>query len=120
MDRILISDLPVDCRIGVGEEERSRPQRLTISLELETDLSAAGRSDDLQATVDYVRVAETIIHTALAHPRRLIEALAEDVALEVLAAYGTDRVTVRVVKPSALEAQGAPHAAVEIKRRRRR
>jgi len=116
----LIPDVPVDCRIGVGEEERSTAQRLTISLELETDLSAAGRSDDLQATVDYVSVAETITHTALARPRRLIEALAEDIAMEVLAAHGIDGVTVRVDKPSALEAQGAPYAAIEIKRRRRR
>lgn len=120
MDRILIPDLPVDCHIGVPEEERARPQRLLISTTLGGNLSAAGRSDDFSATVDYASVAETITHTAMDRPRALIETLAEDVAAEILAGYSVDSVTVKIVKPSALASKGAPYAAVEIERRRRR
>ena len=119
MDRIYIPDVPVDTRIGVPEEERASPQRLLVSVVLHGDLSAAGRSDDFSATIDYAAVAETVIHTSLDRPRSLIEALAEDVACEILAGYPVDRVSVKVVKPSALAAQGAPFAAVEIERSRR-
>jgi len=119
MDRILIPDVPVDCRIGVPDGERAAPQRLLVSVTLHGDLSAAGRSDDFSATVDYAAVAETVIHTSLDRPRSLIETLAEDVAAEILAGYPVEAVSVRVVKPSALASKGAPYAAVEIERSRR-
>lgn len=118
MDRILIAELPVECCIGVSEEERSEPQRIVFEIELEMDLSAAGRSDDLTATIDYVRAADVVIATAQAEQRKLIETLAEDVALELLGELGVDAARVRVKKPSALASRGAAHAAVEIIRRR--
>ena len=118
MDRILIADLPVECRIGVSEQERSQPQRILFEIELRLDLAAAGRSDNFNATVDYVEVADLVIQSAQEQPRALIETLAEDVALELLAGFPIDSVRVKVFKPGALASRGAPYAAVEIERRR--
>lgn len=118
MDRILIADLPVECHIGVSDEERSKAQRIAFEIELALDLAPAGRSDDLTATIDYVRAADIVIGAAHAEERKLIETLAEDVAVELLGELGVDEVRVKVIKPSALASRGAAHAAVEIVRRR--
>jgi FolB domain-containing protein len=61
MDRILIEDLEVHFRVGVSEEERARPQRLLITVEMETDVGAAAAADDLQRTIDYSAVASRLI-----------------------------------------------------------
>ena len=116
MDRIHIADLPVECNIGVSEEERATPQRISFEIELRFDIAPAGRSDDLTATVDYVEAADIVIRTARAQPRALIETLAEDVAGELLGGLPVDSVRVKVFKPSALASRGASFAAVEIER----
>ena len=118
MDRILIADLPVSCRIGVPDNERAEPQQLRIDLELELDVHNAGATDDFEKTVDYAGVSGLVQRTAGAGSRKLIETLAEDVARVTLDSFAIEGVRVRVRKPSALEAFGAAHAGVEIERRR--
>ena len=44
-DVISIAEIEVQSRIGVPEEERAHPQRLLISVELETDVSAAAKAE---------------------------------------------------------------------------
>ena len=53
MDRILIEDLEVNAIIGTLPEERLEPQLLILNLEIFTDFTAAGISDDLTDAVDY-------------------------------------------------------------------
>ena len=45
MDKIIIKDLEVNALIGVTESERAQPQRLLITVEMERDLTEAGRRD---------------------------------------------------------------------------
>jgi len=118
MDRILIADLPVQCRIGVPDAERAGAQELRIDLELELDVRRASETDDFEKTVDYARVSDLVRRTAAARPRKLIETLAEDIARVSLESFLIEAVRVRVRKPSALTAFGAAHAGVEIERRR--
>ena len=118
MDRILIADLPVICRIGVPEKERAEEQELRIDLELELDVRAAAADDDFEKTVDYAAVSRVVRRTASERPRKLIERLAEDIARAAFESFAIDGVRVRVRKPSALRVFGAAHAGVEIERRR--
>ncbi len=118
MDKIVIPQLPILCFVGVPDEERAFPQQVAVSLELFLDLSPAGRADDFERTADYDAVCSTVVATARARPRKLIEALAEDVAAAVLDGYDVSRVRVRVEKPNALRRRGVPYAAVEIERAR--
>ena len=60
MDRIVIRDLELDAHIGVPEAERAQPQRLLVTIEMELDLSVAGRTDSESATTDYAAVAQRI------------------------------------------------------------
>ena len=52
-DRLELRGLRVLGRCGVPPEERRRPQPLEVDLDVHLDLGAAGRSDDLDDTVDY-------------------------------------------------------------------
>ena len=98
MDKIVISDLEVEARVGVTEAERAQPQRLLVTVELERDLRQAGRADDLAATTDYAAVARLVLEIAVAKPRNLLEALAEELTQSILSHKLADTVTVEVKK----------------------
>ena len=115
-DRIHLRDLRASCVIGTGESERERRQELVVNVTLSLDLSAAGRSDRLEHTVDYSILARGIVELAEASSFRLIERLAEEIAGFCLANPRVERVEVRVDKPHALALGRA--AAVEIMRDR--
>ena len=98
MDKIVISDLEVEARVGVTEAERARPQRLLITVELERDLRQAGRTDDLAVTADYAAVAGLVREIATFKPRDLVEALAEELTQAIISRKLADTVTVEVRK----------------------
>lgn len=81
-DRIRISGLEVQTRIGVTDEERMQPQRLEIDAVLETDF--AGAADDIARTTDYGAVAEWIRGECGRRKVRLLETLGEDLAAGLL------------------------------------
>jgi dihydroneopterin aldolase len=57
-DKILISNLEVFYHVGVSDEERSKPQRLLVSVEITHDFTAAIASDNLAETIDYYAVSQ--------------------------------------------------------------
>ena len=59
-DRILIAGLRELGVHGVLPEEKTRPQPFQVDLELIVDASVAGASDDLDDTVDYGAVCESV------------------------------------------------------------
>jgi len=118
MDKIIIPDFRVSCRVGVPKEEREAEQELLLDIELQLDLSQAGRADDFTETVDYDAVCSLVETTVKLRSRKLIETVAEEVAKVLLANYPVQRVKVRVRKPSALKHRGVPYAAVEVDRQR--
>jgi 7,8-dihydroneopterin aldolase/epimerase/oxygenase len=100
-DRIEIKGIEVLARHGVLEHEKREPQIFRIDLTLYLDLSAAGASDDLADTVDYgtlVRVTHDLVQD---ESHDLIEAVADQIATNLLAEHPVDRVTVTVHKPQA-------------------
>ncbi len=116
MDRIYIRDLRLACTIGVNDWEREILQTVQIDLDLEMDLAAAGKRDDLNLTADYKALRDRI-ETIVAGSRFfLIEALAARIADACLGEPVVHRVRVRVEKPGALRA--ARTVGVEIVRER--
>jgi dihydroneopterin aldolase len=105
---------------GAYAEEQKLGQRFVVDVRLGLDLAEAGRTDDLSRTVDYGKVAE-MVRGIVEGPRfKLIEALAEALAVAILAAHPlVERIDVRVEKPSApVSAAPSGLVAVEIHRRR--
>jgi dihydroneopterin aldolase len=104
--------------IGVNPEERNRPQPFELDLDLEADLSFAGKSDALVDTVDYglaVAVAERVVRE---ETHLLLERVAQRIAEELLALERIDGVTVTIRKVRPPVPQDVATAAVTITRRR--
>jgi dihydroneopterin aldolase len=116
-DRILLSGLRVRGHHGALPHESELGQVFVVDLELVLDLAPAGRSDELDRTVDYGSLAGRVAELVGGRPRKLLEALAEDLAQLVLADRRVRQVRVRVSKPQApLPVDGG--VAVEIIRDR--
>lgn len=97
-DLILIDSLELSAHIGVPEEERAAPQRLTATLRLEPQTGFDKLNEQLERTVDYFEVCRAVQALAAARPRKLIETLASDIAAEVLARFAVRAVELELRK----------------------
>lgn len=105
---------------GVNPEEQALGQRFVVDVHLTADLTKAGRSDDLGDTVNYSAAAKRVRAIVEGPPRRLIEAVAEDIATALLAEHPLAwAVTVTLRKPEAA-LKGIVMDAVGVRVRRTR
>jgi 7,8-dihydroneopterin aldolase/epimerase/oxygenase len=119
MDRITLSGIRCEGRLGAREDERSSPQLVEVDLEVEADLAAASVSDDLADTVDYGPLAEVTVRTVEQGSFALLEGLAGAIAREALrTSPRIDALTVRVRKLAVPMDLDIDHAQVEIRRTR--
>lgn len=100
-DRIEIRGLRVFARHGVLDDEKRDGQTFVIDLTLETDFSAAAKSDDLDDTVDYGNVTERVAAEVAATRFDLIERLAGHLLDVVMADVRVTAAEVRIAKPDA-------------------
>ena len=105
-------------RHGYYERELVTPQPFEVDVELVLNLQPAGIDDDLEKTVDYGRVYDVTRQIVESTSFRLLEALAEGLAHEILAEFAVDEVGIRVRKPEVELGGPLDHAAVEIWRGR--
>jgi dihydroneopterin aldolase len=87
-DLIELRGLRLTAVVGVLPEERERAQPLELDLDVEADLSAAGRSDDLGDTIDYGGLCAVVEQVVRGAEPQLLERLAGLLAEGVLAAGG--------------------------------
>ena len=118
-DRIILEGMRFFAFHGNDIEERTLGQPFVVDLELETDLSIAGASDDLGDTINYAEVYRAVRRVMERPPRNLLETVAQDIADAVLGGFPVDAVRVRVRKtqPPIRDARLAS-AGVEVTRRR--
>jgi len=74
------------------------PQRLLLTVEMETDFAAAAASDGIADTVDYFAVTRRLLKLGEGREWRLIEKLATDIADTVLGEFQPQAVTVEIKK----------------------
>ncbi len=79
-DRLLLGGLRVMALCGALPEERTRAQPFELEVEIGADLAVAGRSDDLDDTVDYGAVCAAVCAAAEGEQFTLMEAMAQRVA----------------------------------------
>jgi 7,8-dihydroneopterin aldolase/epimerase/oxygenase len=99
---------------GVNPEERTLGQRFLVDVELSTTLRVAGRSDDLNDTINYSAVYKRVQSIVEGESRFLIEAVAEEIASTLLRAFPAAGVTVTVRKPE-VALRGAMLAAAGVR-----
>jgi dihydroneopterin aldolase len=117
-DRVVLHDMVFMGRHGVLPHEQLVAQPFHVDVELSLDLQPAGLDDDLARTVDYGAVFETCRSIVESTSFRLIEAIAEAIAHELVIDFPIDEVTVRVRKSNAPMEGEFAYAGVEIRRRR--
>ena len=98
INKISIVDLEVFYRVGVPDAERAQPQRLLLTIELESDFTAAAKSDSIADTIDYYAVTQRLLKFGDGREWKLIEKLASDIADTVLKEFKPQSVSVEVKK----------------------
>jgi FolB domain-containing protein len=114
MDQIFIHDLLIRGVIGISDREREQPQDILVNITIFADIQNAGKSDDVEDSVNYRTIAKKVlVHTEKVQ-RYTVEALATDIAELVLAEPKVKGVRVRVEKPGAV--RFSKSVGVEIER----
>jgi 7,8-dihydroneopterin aldolase/epimerase/oxygenase len=98
MDVITIQDLAVLSCIGVPDEERAKPQRLLITIEIKGDFCAACQSDEITQTINYYDVSRRIVEFCQRESFKLIEKLAHEIAVLILRDFRAEAVGIRIKK----------------------
>lgn len=102
MDRIFLCGMRFMACHGVLPHEREIPQLFEADVELGLDLRAAGESDNIEDTVNYAKVYDIVSTDLTVTSKKLIEALAEEIAEDLLNAFARVRwVRVTLHKPAA-------------------
>ena len=117
MDLIHIRDLEVMCIIGTKPEEREHPQRVLVNITLGCNLTLAGRSDNLDDTVNYRALKDQVVDLVERSQCYLVERLAEQILTLCLQTRKVETARVSLEKPDALT--GARSVGVELYRERR-
>jgi dihydroneopterin aldolase len=105
-------------RHGVNDIELTTPQPFAVDVELVLNLQPAGVDDDITKTVDYAEVYRSVRQIVESTSFRLLEALAEAICHEILAAHPVSEVGVRLRKPRVQLGGPLGYAGVEVWRRR--
>ena len=112
-DEIHIEQLEVLSCIGVPQEERAAPQRLTISISFWPDQQNRDLDDNIHHTVNYSAVAEETRSFVRDQSSSLIETLAHRLANHLLKSFPIQKVTVEVRK---FPLEDARHVSVIVTR----
>ena len=113
--KISIVDLEVFYRVGVPDAERAQPQRLLLTVEMESDFSKAAKSDSIADTIDYFAVTQRLLKFGDGKSWKLIEKLAADIADAILSEFKPQSVAVEVKK---FVIPLARHVSVAVTRKR--
>ena len=112
-DEIRIEQLEVSARIGVPKEERTKPQRLSVSISFWPREKACDLDDKIDRTVDYSAVAEETKSFVSDQSFSLIETLADRLAMHLLKTFPIQKVAVEVRK---FALQDAKYVSVNVTR----
>jgi dihydroneopterin aldolase len=104
---------------GLYDSEREIGQPFVVDVELELDLEAAGKTDEIDYTVDYNDIAQLIYNEIIGPPMKLLETLGERVCEKIFTAYpAVQEIEVTVHKPRAPISVPFGDVSITLKRER--
>ncbi|MPV86461.1 dihydroneopterin aldolase [Ostreibacterium oceani] len=101
-DIIFIDNIPTQSVIGIHDFEKAAPQKLIISVQLETCIRAAAASDSIKDALDYDAISRFIDTFARRTNVQLLESFAERLVAELFANFALTGVHLRIQKPGAI------------------
>ena len=105
MSKITIVDLEVHYCVGLTDEERAKPQRLLLTVDMTLDFSSASVSDRIERTINYQLVVEDLLKFGDGRSWKLLEKLVANLAEWILAEYKPQAVMVEAKKFSIPQAR---------------
>lgn len=114
---IFMENIVVSVRIGCNENERLEPQPIQVDVRMEFDIRAAGKSDSLKDTLDYVKAYRLLKEVARSQEFFLLERFSE-LCAEALLRLGARSVWIRVSKERCPIPGMQGRIGVEIERRK--
>jgi FolB domain-containing protein len=112
-DEIHIEQLEISTRIGVPEEERAAPQRMTVSISFWPYYEQRDMADKIDNTVNYSIVAEETKNFVRDQSTNLIETLADRLATHLMKTFRIRKITVELRK---FPLEDAEHVSVIVTR----
>lgn len=102
MDKIFINQLSFDCIIGIYARERVEPQPLLIDLEMACDIRPAAENNDLDASLNYAAISDSIISFCQQAQAELLESLAEQLWAHLRSEFSIAGIKLTIHKPNAV------------------
>jgi 7,8-dihydroneopterin aldolase/epimerase/oxygenase len=119
LDKIYVNQMEFYGYHGVFPEETRLGQRFVVDLMVLIDLKKAGKSDQLEHSVNYGELYQVCKEIVEGKPFKLVEAVAERIAETVLKQFSlVSEVTIKVIKPDPPIPGHYRSVAVEITRGR--
>jgi len=113
MDTIFLTELQADAIIGINDWERQVKQRITVDLEMATDITKAAETDDIQHALNYKIISDRIVSYIENSQFQLIESLTENIARIVTDEFSVKWVRVNLHKPGAIRASRDVGVSIE-------
>ena len=98
LDCIHVEQLDAFTHIGVTDNEREAPQRLSLSMTIWPRSGFDESNDEISNTVDYSALCAVARDFVEARSGRLIETLAQNLAHEMLVRFPIRRITIQIRK----------------------
>lgn len=119
MDKIKLKGLSFYGYHGVFPEENRLGQRFVVNVTMYLPLKQAGQTDEMKHSVDYGDVYEAVKRIVEGKPKKLLEAVAEQIAADLFDTFPLiQALDVEVVKPNPPIRGHYEAVAVEIHRER--
>jgi dihydroneopterin aldolase len=119
MDKIIMENMGFYGYHGVLKEEKTLGQKFFVDAYLYLSLKKAGETDNLNLSVNYGEVYETIKGIVTNERFDLLEGLAERICSEIFSSYPlVQKLLIRIKKPEAPVSGIFEYFGVEIERER--
>ncbi|KKB72792.1 MULTISPECIES: dihydroneopterin aldolase [Bacillus] len=119
MDKVYVEGMEFYGYHGVFDEENKLGQRFRVDLTVYLDLNEAGKTDRIDATINYAELYKLCKEVVEGEPVNLVETLAETIAGRVLKQFQTvQECTVKVTKPDPPIPGHYKSVAIEMTRKR--
>ena len=115
-DTVFLRGLAIETVIGFFDWERHVKQTVVLDLEIPVDCARAASSDSVKDTVDYKAMSKRCINFVNEAQFHLVETLAHNLAMTLLAEFDIAWVKLSVNKPGAI--RGSRDVGVTIERRK--
>ncbi|HEY0339194.1 MAG TPA: dihydroneopterin aldolase [Steroidobacteraceae bacterium] len=112
-DRVFLRGLTAECVIGFIDWERRVKQTVVVDLELPVDCKRAAVNDDVTDTVDYKKVSKRVLAFIEASEFKLVETLAQRLALLILEEFAIEWLRLSINKPGAIRNSRDVGVAIE-------